>query len=179
MKTAIYNKVKRVAMLALLSALFAPATQAQEALHLFYKGGGHERFDITEDLKVEFVKQPYLDFWYGAHNAGDTLYISANAGRTYDYGMVTSNMPWTISTDADWLKARRDKLEQYKRPIGDGMKETAFLLFTEANKTGEMRTATVTITPKGGEAKTLTVMQYPYKLSLELTEENFGFDAVV
>ena len=178
MKTAIYNKVKRVAMLALLSSMFAPTIQAQEALHLFYKGGGHKKIDITEDLKVEFVKHPFLEVTYlGAEE--NVLHISANAGRTFNYGYVNANVPFTASVDAPWLTVRYDKENKYKYPIGEGALETNFLIFSEANKTGEERTATITFTPKRGEAKTLTVVQRPAMLSLEQIGQDYGFEATV
>ncbi len=159
MKTAIYNKVKRAAMLIMAGAMASTSIQAQEALHLFYKDGTHDKIAITENTEIEFVKQPYVEVIYLSMNMEDnTIHIWGNAGRTINYGRVKSNVPWTISTDADWLRVRYDKLDQYKGLVGEGMKETAFRIFTEANKTGKERTATVTITPTRGEAKTFTVV---------------------
>ena len=177
MKTTIYNKVKRIAMLALVGSMAGISMQAQEALHLFYKNGTHDRIAITENTEIEFVKQPYVEVIYSSME-DNTIHIWANAGRTIDYGWVKSNVPWTISTDADWLRVRYDKLDQYKGLVGEGMKETAFRIFTEANKTGEERTATVTITPTRGEAKTFTVVQHPAILSLEPIGEGYGFEPV-
>ena len=177
MRTTIYNKVKRIAMLALVGSMAGISIQAQEALHLFYKDGTHNKIAITENTEIEFVKQPYVEVIYSSME-DNTIHIWANAGRTIDYGWVKSNMPWTASTDADWLRVRYDKLDQYKGLAGEGMKETAFRIFAEANKTGEERTATVTITPTRGEAKTFTVVQHPAILSLEPIGESYGFEAV-
>ena len=138
MKTAIYNKVKRAAMLIMAGAMASTSIQAQEALHLFYKDGTHDKIAITENTEIEFVKQPYVEVIYSSME-DNTIHIWANAGRTIDYGWVKSNMPWTASTDVDWLRVRYDKLDQYKGLAGEGMKETAFRIFAEANKTGEER----------------------------------------
>ena len=177
MKTTIYNKVKRIAMLALVGSMASISMQAQEALHLFYKDGTHNKIAITENTEIEFVKQPYVEVIYSSME-DNTIHIWANAGRTIDYGWVKSNMPWTASTDVDWLRVRYDKLDQYKGLAGEGMKETAFRIFAEANKTGEERTATVTITPTRGEAKTFTVVQHPAILSLEPIGESYGLEPV-
>lgn len=175
MKTAIYNKIKRVAMLVLLSAMFVPAIQAQEILHLFYKGGGKEKIEITSDTKVEFVKQPYLEEIYYT-NTSDTVYMSATSGRTNAIGGVKANVPWTLSTDADWLFARRNVQSQFHYPMGDGMVEKPFLIFAEANKTDQMRTAKVIINTEHGISKEIVVAQYPFVLSLTPMDDVYGFE---
>ena len=177
--TTYYNKVKRIVMLTLGGVMTATTLQAQEALHLFYKNGTQEKIAITEDTHVEFVKQPHLKLDYYGMQEG-TLHISANAGRTDNYGFVTTNVPWTVSTDAEWLKVRHDKMEKYKYAMGDGMKQTNCLIFAEANKTGQERTATVTFSTKNGEeSTTLIVVQHPYKLSLDPMRQENGFEAVI
>ena len=175
MKTAIYNKVKRAAMLIIAGAMASTSIQAQEALHLFYKDGTHDKIAITENTEIEFVKQPYMEVTYNGTTENE-LHISANAGRTFNYGQVTANVPFTASADASWLTVRYDKLNKYKSAIGEGMLQTCFLIFAEANKTGEERTATITFTPERGEAKTLTVVQHPSTLSLERVGEDIGFE---
>ena len=79
MRTAIYNKVMRVAALAIVAALAAPALQAQEALHLFYKNKTRETIEIKPDTKVEFYKKPYANIYYDT----DTIHMSASSGRTF------------------------------------------------------------------------------------------------
>ena len=177
MRTSLYNKAMRLVALLFMGGAMTTDAMAQENLHLFYRSGEHEKIEIKEDTKVEFVKQPYVEITY-SNMENDILHIWPNAGRTIGYGWARSNMSWTATTDANWLKVRYDKQEKYKTPVGEGMKETAFRIFTEANKTGKERTATVTITPKRGEAKTFTVVQHPYMLSLEPYGETYGFEAV-
>ena len=113
MKTAIYNKVKRAAMLIMAGAMASTSMQAQEALHLFYKDGTHNKIAITENTEIEFVKQPYMEVTYNGTTENE-LHISANAGRTFNYGQVTANVPFTASADASWLTVRYDKLNKYK-----------------------------------------------------------------
>ena len=175
MMNAIYNMVKRVVALALAVTLLSPATQAQEAMHLFYKNGKHEIIEMTPDTKVEFYKQPYVEeIYYTA--GGDTIYISASSGRTMNYGNVVANVPWTIAIDADWMMARRSsKLESWSYR-GDGMIEEPFLLFVESNKTGELRTAKVTISTAFGVAKEFVVAQLPFMLSLERLGDHYGLE---
>ncbi len=178
MKTTTYN-IKRMVMLALTGVMTATTIQAQEALHLFYRNGTQEKIAITEDTHVEFVKQPYLELNYYGMQEG-TLHISANAGRTDNYGIVITNVPWTVSTDAEWLKVRYDKMDKYTYAAGDGMKQINCLIFAEANKTGQERTATVTFSTKNDEeSTTLTVVQHPYKLSLEPMRQETGFEPVI
>lgn len=176
MKYAIYNKVKRVAALAIAAALTVPAMQAQEALHLFYKNGNREAIEITPDTKVEFYKKPYVDVQWDLANP-DTIHLSASAGRSWSFGNVRSNVPWTVSVDADWLTVRRTKLDVQRYPMGDGMVEEPFLLFAEGNTTGHERAARLTIGTTKGVSKVITVVQHPYLLSLAPTGENFGNEA--
>lgn len=175
MMNTIYNKVKRVAALALAVTMLAPATQAQEAMHLFYKNGKHEIIEMTPDTKVEFYKKPYMEETYYTAG-GDTIYVPASSGRTMNFGNVVANVPWTIAIDADWMMARRSsKLESWYY-LGDGMIEEPFLLFVESNKTGELRTAKVTISTAFGVAKEFVVAQHPFMLSLERLGDHYGLE---
>ena len=176
MKTAIYNKVKRAVMLALLGVMMVPATQAQEALHLFFKDGNHEKIAVTDELEVKFVKQPYLEWVYYA-NANDTIYMSATSGRTNNIGRITANVPWTTSADAEWLFARRNIKSRFQYPRGDGMIEEPFLIFAEANKTDQIRTAKLTINTEHGVSDEIIVAQYPFELSLTPMDDVYGFES--
>ena len=62
MKTAIYNKVKRLALLFVAGGAMMSSAVAQENLHLFYRNGDHKQIEITDDTKVEFVKKTFLQF---------------------------------------------------------------------------------------------------------------------
>ena len=91
MKTAIYNKVKRLALLFVAGGAMMSSAVAQENLHLFYRNGDHKQIEITDDTKVEFVKKTFLhetsfsDIW------GDTIWLSASAGSSGYNGYVRSN----------------------------------------------------------------------------------------
>ena len=180
MRTSIYNKVMRMAALFFVSSTMTTGVMAQENLHLFYKSGTHEKIEITEDTKVEFVKQPYLEeTFYSTMGYGDTIHISASAGRTIGYGMVHANMSWSVSTNADWLMTRKNNPEIFGTQMGDGMTENAFLVFAKANETDQARTATLTINTAQGIAKEFVVVQHPYLLSLERTMEMGYTEAVI
>lgn len=168
MKTTIYNKVMRMVLLSAIGFIMPASVMAQEKLHLFYKSGVHTTCEITNDTKMEFVKQPYMmEVGYSFQGDGDTIHLSANAGRSYSYGIVQSNVPWNASVDADWLVVRQDKLPAYLIPVGDGMHESAYLLFASANETSEYRMAKLSINTSHEITKEFVVVQYPYILSLE------------
>lgn len=174
MMTAIYNKVKRMAALAFASAMLVPAVQAQEALHFFFKDGNREKVEITSDTKIEFVKQPYLS----EDVYGDTVHLSASAGRSMNIGHVRCNVPWTASVNVDWLAIRVNKRADYQTPAGGGMFSENFLIFAEANETGQERIGVVTLkTSRGDVSKEIVVVQHPYQLSLTAIGEYYGFDA--
>ena len=180
MRTSIYNKVMRMAALFFVSSTMTTGVMAQENLHLFYKSGTHEKIEITEDTKVEFVKQPYLEeTFYSTMGYGDTIHISASAGRTIGYGMVRANISWSVSTNADWLMTRKNDPGIFGTQVGDGMTENAFLVFAKANETDQARTATLTINTAQGIAKEFVVVQHPYLLSLERTMEMGYTEAVI
>ncbi len=164
MMTAIYNKVKRAAALAIAAALTVPAMQAQEALHLFYKNGNREAIEITPDTKVEFYKKPYVDVQWASVNP-DTIHLSASSGRSYDLGYVYYNVGWDISVDQDWLLARKGNSVWGN---GDGIQQDYFIVYAKANATDQRREGKVTVTSAKAEVtKEFVVVQHPYMLTLE------------
>lgn len=164
MRTAIYNKVKRVAALAIAAALTVPAMQAQEALHLFYKNGNREAIEITPDTKVEFYKKPYVDVQWVSANP-DTIHLSASSGRSSDLGYVYYNVGWDISVDQDWLLVRKGNSVWGN---GDGIEQDYFIVYSKANATDQRREGKVTVTSaKAGLTKDIVVVQHPYMLTLE------------
>lgn len=163
MRTAIYNKVKRVAALAMAAVLAVPALQAQEALHLFYKDKTRETIEITPDTKVEFVKQPYLRAEWMSANP-DTIHLSASSGRSHDLGYVYYNVDWDISVDQDWLLVRKGNSVWES---GDGIVHDYFVVYAKANAADQCREGKVTVTSdKAGVSKDIVVVQHPYMLTL-------------
>lgn len=175
MRTAIYNKVKRLAALFIAGCAMTTGVMAQESLHLFYKDGRYQQVEITDSSFVEFVKQPFIENI--ADYYGDTIYVAANAGRTMGFGWMTSNFPWTATTDANWLTIRQEDFEKSAYPRGGGIKESAYLIFTEANFSDQERTATITFNARGASEQ-ITVVQLPYLLSLSPVGESHGNEAV-
>ena len=177
MRTAIYNKVMRMAALLLLGGTMTTDALAQEYLHLFYKNGNKEKIEITEDTRIEFVKHPYLiENSYSAYN-NDTIFMPASAGRTYNYGLVYSNVPWVVSTDADWLLVRVNMNDGYTTNSGYEY-ENCFMVYATANETDKERVAHVTIATEKNAKKTFTVVQRPYTLSFneEAYRNGYRFD---
>ncbi len=163
MRTAIYNKVKHVAALAMAAVLAVPALQAQEALHLFYKDKTRETIEITPDTKVEFVKQPYLRAEWMSANP-DTIHLSASSGRSHDLGYVYYNVDWDISVDQDWLLVRKGNSVWES---GDGIVHDYFVVYAKANAADQCREGKVTVTSdKAGVSKDIVVVQHPYMLTL-------------
>ena len=157
----IYNKVKRVAALALTATMLAPAAQAQEALHLFYKNGVRETIEITPDTKVEFYKKPYANFYYDT----DTIHMSASSGRTSGLGHAEYNVDWDISTNDEWLLTRKGNSPWV---MGDGIEQDYFVVYAKANATDKRREGKVTVTStKAGLTKDIVVVQHPYMLTLD------------
>lgn len=165
----------RVAALAIVAALAAPALQAQEALHLFYKNKTRETIEIKPDTKVEFYKKPYLE----EVGYADTLFMSASAGRTQGYGLVHSNTSWNVSVNATWLMTKVNKLPNYYYEQGDGIMENHYLLYAQPNETDKERIATLTISGEQGVSEQLVVIQQPYLLSLERSSTIYYADAVI
>ena len=174
MRTAIYNKVKRLAALFIAGCAMATNVMAQESLHLFYRNGERQQVEIKENTQVDFVKKPYIEQWGGY---ADTIYVAATAGRTRDLGDIKSNVPWTVTVDANWLTVRKRDFEKYATPIGEGMKYSPYLIFTEANFSDQERTATITFSV-GDKSEKITVVQLPYLLSLNPVGEMYGNEAV-
>lgn len=161
MKYAIYNKVKRVAALAIAAALTVPAMQAQEALHLFYKNGNRETIVLTPDTKVEFYKKPYANIYYYT----DTIHMLASSGRTPGLGYAEYNVDWDITTNDEWLLTRKGNSPW---AMGDGIQQDYFIVYAKANATDQRREGKVTVTsPKAGLTKDIVVVQHPYMLTLE------------
>lgn len=173
MRTAIYNKVKRVAALAIVAALTVPAMQAQEALHLFYRNGNHETIVLTPDSKVEFYKKPYANIFYDT----DTIHMSASSGRTVGLGHAEYNVDWDITTNDDWLLTRKGDSPS---PMGDGMQNDYFVVYAKANATDQRREGKVTVTsPKAGLTKDIVVVQHPYMLTLESYDYRGDYETAV
>lgn len=176
MMNAIYNKVKRVAALALAATLLAPAAHAQEALHLFYKNGKREMIEITPDTKVEFYKKPYMDVQW-VSSTPDTIHLSASSGRSWDLGYVYYNVDWSISVDQDWLLARKGNSPWGN---GDGIQQDYFIVYAQANASDKPREGKVTVTSsRGGISKDLVVVQHPYMLTLDYRHMQENYETAV
>lgn len=153
-----------MAALLLIGGTMTVDAPAQEYLHLFYKNGDKEKIEITKDTKVEFVKHPYLtENFYSTYN-NDTIFMSASAGRTSNYGLVYSNVPWVVTADADWLLVRVNENDNYTTSSGYEY-ENCFMIYATANETEKERVAHVTIATEQNVKKTFTVVQRPYTLS--------------
>lgn len=156
-----YNKVMRVAALAIVAALAAPALQAQEALHLFYKNKTRETIEIKPDTKVEFYKKPYANIYYDT----DTIHMSASSGRTSGLGFAEYNVDWDVTTADEWLLTRKGNNPW---PMGDGIEQDYFVVYAKANATDQRREGKVTVSSaKAGLTKDIVVVQHPYMLTLE------------
>ena len=162
MRTAIYNKVMRMTALLLAGGAMTTNASAQEHLHLFYKNGNHEKIEIKEDTRIEFVKQPAMDAYWSTRN--DTIHLSASSGRSFHLGYVESNVDWTITTDDEWLLARKGNSVW---EMGSGMEQDYFVVYPTANNSDEYREGKVTIkSVKGDLTKEFVVVQHPYMLTL-------------
>lgn len=151
----------RVAALAIVAALAAPALQAQEALHLFYKNKTRETIEIKPDTKVEFYKKPYANIYYDT----DTIHMSASSGRTSGLGFAEYNVDWDVTTADEWLLTRKGNNPW---PMGDGIEQDYFVVYAKANATDQRREGKVTVSSaKAGLTKDIVVVQHPYMLTLE------------
>ena len=178
MKTAIYNKVKRLALLFVAGGAMMSSAVAQENLHLFYRNGDHKQIEITDDTKVEFVKKTFLhetsfsDIW------GDTIWLSASAGSSGYNGYVRSNQQWSLISDADWMigyPVYADSLREQKYQKDDNV----FYVAALPNSSAQQRTATLTLKTKDGKAQSqYTVVQQPYTMSFEYGSfiNNYRYD---
>ncbi|MBR3985489.1 MAG: RagB/SusD family nutrient uptake outer membrane protein [Bacteroidaceae bacterium] len=173
MRTAIYNKVMRVAALAIVAALAAPALQAQEALHLFYKNKTRETIEIKPDTKVEFYKKPYANIYYDT----DTIHMSASSGRTFGLGHAEYNVDWNITTADEWLLTRKGNSPW---ELGDGMLQDYFVVYATANATDQRREGKVTVTSaRAGLTKDIVVVQHPYMLTLDYKHMYSNYETAV
>lgn len=164
MRTAIHHKVMRMAALLCLGSTLAIQAQAQEQLHLFYRNGSHEMFDIKDDTRIEFVKQPQLNAYWASNSRNDTIHLSASSGRSVNLGFVDYNTEWSITTDDEWLLVRRGYSVM---EIGNGLEEDYFVVYATANESENRRYGKVTVTAdKGGYVKEFVVVQHPYMLTL-------------
>lgn len=151
----------RVAALAIVAALAAPALQAQEALHLFYNNKTRETIEIKPDTKVEFYKKPYANIYYDT----DTIHMSASSGRTSGLGFAECNVDWDVTTADEWLLTRKG---DNPWPMGDGILQDYFVVYAKANATDQRREGKVTVSSaKAGLTKDIVVVQHPYMLTLE------------
>lgn len=124
-------------------------------------------YNLTEEDNLWVEDPPYLrEVNYTLYYPGDTIFMSASAGRAYTYGRVESNHPWTVSSDAEWLLTRVNESNIYDDAFsGEHAYENLFMLYAEANNTDKERTAKVTIATTQNIKKTFTVVQRPHTLS--------------
>lgn len=164
MRTAIYNKVMRMAALLCVSGTMTTNALAQEYLHLFYKNGNREAIEIKEDTRIEFVKQTQLNAYWHTDSGNDTIHLSASSGRSQELGFVESNADWTITTDSEWLLARKGNSPMEK---GNGIAQDYFVVYPTANESDSRRYGKVTVKSIDGEqGKEFVVVQHPYMLTL-------------
>ena len=167
MKTAIYNKVKRLALLFVAGGAMMSSAVAQENLHLFYRNGDHKQIEITDDTQVEFVKETYLHEAQFSQIYGDTIYLSASAGTPFNIGLVHSNQPWTIDSDADWMVGYTIYSDSLREKYHQGY-DNDFQVAVLPNASNQQRTATLTLKTNDGKAqRQFTVVQRPYTMSFE------------
>lgn len=82
---------------------------------------------------------------------------------------VTANDSWTVSITADATWVHSDKMS------GDGDGEINITV--DVNRRADVRTATVTVTTKGGVSKTIAISQDSAASSLSLTPSALAFNA--
>lgn len=82
---------------------------------------------------------------------------------------VTANDSWTVSipSEAKWVHSDKSS--------GNGNGEINFAV--DANPRAVARTATVTVTTKGGVSKTITISQDSAESSLSLNPSTLAFNA--
>ena len=167
MKTAIYNKVKRLALLFVAGGAMMSSAVAQENLHLFYRNGDYKQIEITDDTQVEFVKETYLHETQLSQVYGDTIYLSASAGTPFNIGLVHSNQPWTIDSDADWMVGYTIYSDSLREQYYQGY-DNDFQVAVLPNASNKQRTATLTLKTNDGKAqRQFTVVQRPYTMSFD------------
>ena len=180
MKTAIYDKVKRLAALLLVGGAMTSNIVAQESIHLFYRNLDHQKIEITDDTQIEFVKQSYIiETNYSVAHNPDTLFFPASAGSAITALEIESNAAWKAEVDADWLMTYC--------PIPDSLKENYYfsrhngrlMVAVLPNTSAEQRTAMLTLLTKDGKAqRQFTVVQRPYALTFANVSyiNNYRFD---
>lgn len=82
---------------------------------------------------------------------------------------VTANDSWTVSIPAEATWVHSDKMS------GDG--DGDIIITVDANLRADVRTATVTVTTKGGVSKTIAISQDSAESSLSLTPSTLTFNA--
>lgn len=82
---------------------------------------------------------------------------------------VTANDSWTVSIPAEATWVHSDKMS------GDGNGEINITV--DVNPRADARTATVTVTTKGGATKALTITQDAADSSLTLSPTSLAFNA--
>lgn len=164
-----------------LIALVSPL-RADDALHIFYQDGTRDTYDLTPDLELRFEKRPFLEEHVYSITNKDTIFFSADAGRTNFYGQVISNYPWTLSVDADWLLAKKDESGKYDAEIRYEC-EGLFMLYATANESDKERVGHLSIISNEDPQvrKEFVVLQHPFRMSfLDDTFINNGrFDGPV
>lgn len=82
---------------------------------------------------------------------------------------VVANDSWTVSVPSEAKWVHSDKM------AGDG--NSGFNITVDVNPRADARTATVTVTTKGGVSKTLTISQDSAASSLSISPSTLAFNA--
>lgn len=138
--------------------------QNDDHLVVYKNGTMKDVIKASEISSVDFVKQPYLR----EEGYGDTIRFTASAGRSYNFGIVRSNFPWTVTTDADWVVARVLP-DSIKALSGYSDYDNRFLVYSAINDSDSPRTAKLTIRSEAGYIIEKTIYQEPYILSFTMT----------
>lgn len=174
MKTVLYNKTL-VAIAVCVAMLFATSVTAQEALHLFFKDGNHKQCELKPEMKIEFIKKAYIIEENYSMVSPDTIFMSADAGRSYHVGHIYSNCPLEIDVDVDWLMTRQ---ADWKNNWSQHDYEYIFLVYSRPNTSDENRFATLTLTA-GDYTKTFVVAQQSYVLGFAPNIINGRYDDTI
>ena len=159
MKTTLYHKA--LAIVAVCAALLSGTTAtAQESLHLFFKDGNYTQYEIKPETKIEFLKKAYIIEEGYSNVSPDTIFMHANAGRSFQVGVTYSNFPLEITVDADWLMTRQ---AEWDFNLDEHNYGYIFLVYAKPNTSDKDRFATLTLTA-GDYTKTFVVAQQHYVL---------------
>ena len=113
-----------------------------------------------------------VDEWKGFKNIVEmpelklsqtTAKVEANQGSTATVE-ITSNVPWTASSDQTWLTVNPTS----------GTGNQAFIIIADVNHASAARTATVTLIVKGADPKTIVVTQQTIVTGVNETEQNIA-----